>query len=256
MAHYIALACEALARSVYASAASTPHTVTVRLLRQGLHDTPNKLRDTLQAQIDAVGPDECDAILLAYGLCGMAAVGLVARHTPLVIARAHDCITLYLGSGQRYQEEFERHPGTYWYSVDYLERNKDGTSVALGAADMGMTEDLYEEYVQKYGKAKADYLMEVMGQWVKHYTRAVFIDTGLGDSSTFEQMAREKAERHGWVFERKEGDRRLVEMLVGGEWPEDTFLVVPPGYTIVQSIRDGLMRAERHDGHGTKGGEG
>jgi hypothetical protein len=245
--HFVVLACEALARSVYASAATTPHTVSVRLFRQGLHDTPDRLRDTLQAEIDAIQPGECDAVLLAYGLCGRSTAGLVTRHTPLVIARAHDCITLYLGSQGRYQEEFGKHPGTYWYSVDYMERNKDG-SVELGAASLGLRDDLYEEYVQKYGKDNADYLMEVMGEWAKHYTRAVFIDTGLGDSGRFEGMARRRAEEHGWAFERRQGDRRLIEMLVGGEWPEDEFLVVPPGHRIVESYADGVVRAEAVEG--------
>ena len=35
---------------------------------------------------------------------------LIARHTPIVMPRAHDCITLYLGSRERYQAQFERHP--------------------------------------------------------------------------------------------------------------------------------------------------
>jgi hypothetical protein len=56
-------------------------------------------------------------------------------------------------------------------------------------------------------------------------------------------MAREKAEREGWIFERKLGNRRLMEMLLRGEWPEPEFLVVPPGYTIRPSGLD-LIRAE------------
>ncbi|MBK8050202.1 MAG: hypothetical protein IPK16_25730 [Anaerolineales bacterium] len=54
MARYLALTCEALARSVYAAAATSPHTVTIELFRQGLHNTPKLLRHTLQDQIDAV----------------------------------------------------------------------------------------------------------------------------------------------------------------------------------------------------------
>ncbi|HVO71935.1 MAG TPA: DUF1638 domain-containing protein, partial [Aggregatilineaceae bacterium] len=122
MKHYIALTCEALARSVYAAAAESPHTISVRLYHQGLHNTPKRLRRTLQDEIDAIQPGECDAILLAYGICGTSTLGLAARHTPLVIPRTHDCIALYLGSHRRYLEEFNAHPGTYWYSLDFLER--------------------------------------------------------------------------------------------------------------------------------------
>ncbi len=245
MKHYIALTCEALARSIYAGAATSPHTVSVQLYRQGLHNTPKLLRATLQEQIDAVQPGECDAILLVYGICGTSTLGLVARHTPLVIPRTHDCIALYLGSHARYQQEFDAHPGTYWYSLDYMERNEPGSNVGLGATTIGDMDEVYDDYVEKYGKDNADYLMEVMGEWGKHYERAVYIEMGMGDGARFEQLARDQAQRRGWLFERKEGNRRLLNMLLNGEWPDDEFLIVPPGYTIRQTGLDGLITAEK-----------
>lgn len=245
MKRYIALTCEALARTVYAVASTSPHTISVRLYHQGLHNTPKRLRSTLQDEIDAIQPGECEAILLAYGICGTSTAGLVARHTPLVIPRVHDCIALYLGSLQRYQQEFDASPGTYWYSLDYMERNEPGSNVALGAASLGAMDEVYEEYVQKFGQDNADYLMEVMGEWTKHYNRAAYIDMGVGDGSEFEQMARDQAGRRGWTFERKQGDRRMLELLLNGEWPDDEYLIVPPGYSIQQSAENGLIRASK-----------
>lgn len=241
MSHYIALTCSALARSVYAAAAVADPAISVRLLDQGLHNAPKNLRARLQAAIDAVQPGECDAILLVYGICGASTIGLTARRTQLVLPRAHDCITLYLGSKERYQAEFDAHPGTYWYSQDYLERNPSSSAIALGAASIEVSEALYQSYVQKYGQDNADYLMEVMGEWGQHYERAVFIDTG--SSAAFEQLAREQAERRGWAFERKTGDRRLVNKLLNGEWTDDEFLVVPPGCQVALSADSGLIEA-------------
>jgi hypothetical protein len=243
MKRLIALTCEALARSIYAVAAGAPNTVSVRLYRQGLHNTPKLLRTTLQEQIDTIQPGECDAVLLAYGICGTSTLGLTARHSPLVMPRTHDCIAIYLGSHGRYQQEFDAHPGTYWYSLDYMERLEPGSTVALGASNIDVMDDVYEEYVEKYGQDNADYLMEVMGEWGKHYERAVYIDMDSGDGAQFEQMARDQAERRGWLFERKQGNLRLMRMLVSGDWPEDEFLVIPPGYTIRQSGREGLIQA-------------
>jgi hypothetical protein len=244
MKHLIALTCEALARSIYAIAATTPHTVSIRLFQQGLHNRPKNLRQVLQEQIDAIEEGECEAILLVYGMCGTSTVGLTARHTPLVIPRAHDCITLYLGSHERYQEEFDKHPGTYWYSVDYMERAEPGASVALGAAGIEEQEGQYEAYIEKYGQDNADMLMAEMRKWAQHYTRAAFIDTGLGDSTEYEGMAKAKAQKEGWVFERKQGNRRMLEMLINGDWQEKEFLVVPPGHTIQQAYDDTIVKAK------------
>ena len=237
----LALTCEALARSIYASAATSPHIITTQFYRQGLHNTPKILNQTLQTQIDAVPSDTYDAIMLVYGICGMSTIGLKSRHTPLVIPRAHDCITLYLGSRQRYQEEFDAHPGTYWYSLDYMERNESGSQVALGAASIGLSEELYNQYVEKYGKDNADYLMEVMGEWGKHYDRAVYIDMGLGQGDNYETMAQDQATRRGWAYERKQGNRRLLDALVNGNWSDDDFLLVPPNHMICKSADDGLV---------------
>lgn len=240
MSNYIALTCSALARSIYALAATSPHIVSVRLFDQGLHNTPNNLRSILQSAVDTIQPGDCDAILLVYGICGKSTLGLKATHTPLVVPRVHDCITLYLGSRERYLKEFDAHPGTYWYSTDYMERSK--SSGGLGAAIPGVIDGVYEEYVEKYGKDNADYLMEVMGEWSNHYSRAVFIDTNQGNTTYFEQIAQEQAQRRGWLFERKEGNRRLLEALVNGQWNDDEFLIVPPGYTIQQSTDTTLIQ--------------
>ncbi len=247
---FIVLACEALARGVYAIAAETPHTVSVQLLQQGLHNRPKNLRQVLQAQIDAIDSEAWDAILLAYGLCGRSTDGLQARQTPLVIPRAHDCITIYLGSRERYQREFERHPGTYWYSVDYMERADPNASAALGAAGIDEIEAQYETYVEKYGQATADMLMDELRKWSEHYTRAVFIDTVQGESEHYAAIAQNKAQREGWIFERIAGNRRLLRNLLLGHWPAEEFLVVSPGQQIAQSYGDDVLRAMPGDSGG------
>ena len=244
--HFVALTCEALARSVYAAAATSPHTVTVRLFQQGLHNTPKRLNEMLQKEIDKIQDTQHDAILLAYGLCGLATQGIKTTKLPLVIPRAHDCITLYLGSRKHYQEEFTAHPGTYWYSRDYLERNNADSTIALGASSQATLDSAYAEYVQKFGKQNADYLMSVMESWHTHYTRAVYIHMGNTEDDVYERQAKEDASQHGWSFERLRGDRRLLNQLIHGEWPEQDFLVLSPGNTIIQSMDpEIIIQAER-----------
>jgi len=236
------LSCEVLAREVYFCAAHSPHIIDVELLRYGLHDTPSDLRVKLQAYIDASVGQGYDAIVLGYGLCGKAIEGLQAKDVPLVLPRAHDCITLFLGSRARYQQQFDQNPGTYWFANDYVERSKrNGSSLAMGSA--GPQTDLqatYEKYVAKYGQDNADYLMTVMGEWSKHYNRAVFVDMGVGDASVAERAAQENASKRGWTFERMAGDLVLIRRLLNGDWADD-FLILQPGEAVALSYDDRVV---------------
>jgi hypothetical protein len=225
------LSCEVLARPLYLSAARSPHIVDIELFRRGLHNEPADLRARLQARVDALGApgNHYDAVVMGYGLCGQAVAGLVAPSIPVVIPRAHDCITLFLGSRERYQYQFEEFTGTYWYALDYMERD-DGTggNLALGSGSDVQLDEVYDEYVRKYGKDNADYLMEVMGAWQKHYKRAALIDMGIGDISATEARAQADAARRGWTFDRIAGDMVLLKRLLEGDWADD-FLVLQPG---------------------------
>ncbi len=242
------LCCEALTRLAYLGAALSPHTVDVELFKIGLHNQPLSLRQRLQAQIDATGGQGYDAITLAYGLCGQATAGLVAREIPLVIPRAHDCITLFLGSRSRYQAQFEQNPGTYWYAHDYIQRRDNtNTSLSLGAGvDNDRLQERYQEFVEKFGEDNAQYLMEVMGAWQSHYNRAAYIDMGVGDGAAVESHAHDEAQRRGWAFERVAGDYTLIRRLLAGEWDDD-FLVVEPGQQIAMAYDEGVVACRKHE---------
>jgi len=240
----LALTCEVLARSVYLCAARSPHVVDVRLNRRGLHDDPPNLRTLLQEQIDGVGPPY-DAVVLAYGLCGGAAAGLRAGPIPLVVPRAHDCITLFLGDRARYLAEFTEHPGTFWYVQDYLERTDEGSAFAgVGAVSDAEARATYQDYVERYGADNADYLMEALGAWGAHYDRAAFVDMKVGDGTVAEVRAREEAERRGWRFERLAGELLLVRRLIDGPWDEADFLTLRPGERLAMSYDERVIVAE------------
>lgn len=226
------LGCDVLARPVYLCAAHSPHIVDVELFPRGLHNTPANLRSTLQARVDAAAGQGYDAVVMAYGLCGQATAGLVSAEAPIVVPRAHDCITLFLGSRERYDRQFQEQPGTYWYALDYMERD-DGSGASLGAS-VDASPSVYEEYVEKYGVDNADYLMEVMGAWQAHYQRAAYIDMGVGDGSRVEQQARDDAARRGWIFEKVAGDMILIRRLLFGDWEGD-FMVLQPGETLAMT---------------------
>ncbi len=240
-----AVACDVLARPVYLCAARSPHVVDIRLFERGLHDVPKDLRTRLQVAIDEA-PAAADAVVLGYGLCGGATAGIVARDRPVVLPRAHDCITLFLGARERYAQETTDGPATYWYVADQLERN-DGYRASVGGLAIGSDTDAQveatrAEYVAKYGEDNADYLMEVLGGWRVHYGRAAFVSMGVADEAASEAAAQDEAERRGWAFERIEGSLVLLRRLIDGDWDED-MLVLQPGERLVMSYDDGVVKA-------------
>ncbi len=240
--HLLAISCDILLRPVHFFAASSPHAVDVVQLSAALHAEPATLRERIQIEVDKAGP-EIDAVVLAYGLCGGATAGLIARSAPIVLARAHDCVTIFLGDRARYRKEHEATPGTYWYVQDQMDRGNDLKGWLLG--DAARAEDVQStraEYTERFGEDNAAYLMEVLGEWSARYERGAFIDTGLAPSEAAEQRAREESERRGWRFERTLADLRLVRKLLFGEWDDD-FQILRPGERLEMSYDDAIVRA-------------
>jgi len=251
---YRVIGCEVLARQLYYVAALAPHVIDIELVAKGLHAEPEQLRAELQQRVLAADPAVYDAILLAYGLCSNSIVGVSHPSLPLVVPRAHDCITLYLGSAERYACEFRQTPGTYWYAPDYMERSvRDSDhTVALGASgDDEQVEATYREYVAKYGRDNADYLMEVMGAWKAHYTRAAYIDVPDMPLPDYSAEARAVADRRGWAFARLAGSIVIVRDLLEGRWDVARFQVLEPGETVQPSHDQRIICSARVIAGGT-----
>ena len=117
------IACEIMYRELCAAVARSVNLVDVEFLPKGLHDIGQAGMSSRLAEVLA-GVDETryEAMLLGYGLCSNGLVGLAARSIPLVVPRAHDCITLFLGSKERYLEYFQDHPGVYFKTSGWIER--------------------------------------------------------------------------------------------------------------------------------------
>ena len=99
------LACEILYRETCAAVAQSRNRVDIEFLPKGLHDMGQEgMNRRLQEELAAIDQSQYDAILFGYGLCSNGLVGLTAMSIPLIVPRAHDCVTLFLGSslhGQR-----------------------------------------------------------------------------------------------------------------------------------------------------------
>lgn len=239
------ISCEALYREFCFATAQSQHVFDVKFMPFGLHDTPGELRKALQKEIDDSENSGYDYIVLGYGLCSRGTAELQARSIPIIIPRAHDCITLFMGSREVYSREFTSHPGTYYYSPGWIER-KEG-EVAQGFIDEKQAHRLqerYAEYVDKYGEDNAQFLIEQETHWLDHYDRAAFIDTGLGDADAYRKFVQQLAFDHGWQYEEISGDTSIIKRLANADWDNVDFLRVNPGQTIIDSYDDNIMKVE------------
>jgi hypothetical protein len=99
--------------------------------------------------------------------------------------------------------------------------------------------------VKKYGEERAQYLMEVMGQWTESYTHGVLIDFEFTKPLHLHEEVEAICERRGWQFEQVEGDLHLLERWLNGEWDAESFLVVPPQHRVTPSYNSDIIRAEK-----------
>ena len=189
-------------------------TISCEVLDFGLHSNPENLRLMLQQAIDAVG-EEIETLVLGYGLCSMAVVGLKATTCRLVVPRVDDCIAIFLGSTRAYQQQARQEPGTYYLTKGWIK-----------AADTPFEE--YDRLVERYGLERAD---RMMGLLLKNYTRLAFIDTGQHRQEHYRAYARLTAGRFNLRYEEIPGSTALVRKMLYGPWDED-FIVVRPGETL------------------------
>jgi hypothetical protein len=233
------IVCKVLQREAYFCAARSRNVVDIALMEQGLHDEPDRLRREVQKALECTHDIQgrpYDASLLGYGLCSNGVVGLGAE-IPIVIPRAHDCITVLLGSKERYQEYFHSHRGVYWYSPGWIESGKQPSRERY--------EKLLGEYTQKYGADNAQYLMEVEQTWIKEYEWTTFVDWGLVPADDYKAFTRQCAAFLGWEYDELQGDAGLMQRFVDGVWSDEEFLIVKPGRQIAEDVTNrGIIKAQ------------
>ncbi|MEI2723935.1 MAG: DUF1638 domain-containing protein [Verrucomicrobiota bacterium] len=231
------LACSVFEQEIALYAREATHIAETRFFEMGLHDRPAQLRAALQDNLDAVDARaDIEAVVLAYGLCGRGTAGLQPARHKLIIPRAHDCITVFMGSKEAYEEHQRRCPTCYYYTPGWNRNRRVPGPERLEA--------LQVELKLKFDPDDVAYLIETERElWARHDT-ATYLDLGTETAPAEAAYARKCADSLGWKFEHLRGDATLLRDLLWGNWDNERFQIIEPGMQLGQATDETIMRAE------------
>lgn len=203
------LACPTVRDELDASLRSLNTAVEIRYLNDNYHSFPDKLRDRLQQELDAITGYE--RVVLGFGFCGNAVLGLKNRDYELIIPRMDDCISMCLGSYARRRELDTPHPNIY-----------------LSRGWLGGKRGTWAEYEHMKSRLDEDTLSEIFRSMYKGHDRLYLLETGAYDLEELEEQVRQYSAVCGLDYSRIQGSLSYFRALLSGPWGEDRYIVLPP----------------------------
>jgi len=167
-------------------------------MEAGLHGEPKDLNKALQKMIDeTTGYDE---IILGYGLCGNALLGIEATNCDILYPRTDDCISAFMCENCR-ANELRR--DSYFFSRGWLEMRTDDS----------LTHQ-YDKLLEQYDEEDAEYLMSVM---YGNYKRLVYLKIEDEISPEDLEKAKKYADAMNFEFVIEPATIILYEKLILGD---------------------------------------
>ena len=196
---------------------------SITYLDYGLHMVPKKLNEAIQTELEKLS--EPSLVVFGYGLCGNGLDGIRADVHTLLIPKIDDCIGIFLGSREKYLQDFFGNPGSYYLTKGWLEAgfNPNGDYMAA---------------IEKYGEKTATWIFD---QQYRHYKRLVFVGNGENDFNAYRPQVLEAARffsQWDMDYEEIKGTEEYIEKLVdvAGDLSkiDDQFIVIHPGGCLKQ----------------------
>ncbi|HVN24988.1 MAG TPA: DUF1638 domain-containing protein [Syntrophorhabdales bacterium] len=221
----IIIACNTIADELNLAIKATGATHPVLWIDSKLHTKPEKLREQIQSAISRIS--NVSTIILAFGYCGNALVGIKSEHARLVFPKVEDCISVLLGSAER-RRTLSKETCSYYLTRGWLESENN----------------LAEEYtycVKKFGLQRA---LKVMHAMLKSYRHLTLIDTGAYDLERLRPRTEELATTLGLCHKVVEGSQRLFQKLLTGPY-DNEFVQMEPGQEItLDSLLESYRQAQ------------
>ena len=229
------ICCDVFARIACDLVSKSPHIVDLEFVPMLAHVEPDRLREMIKNIIDKSTSEtlrKYDAVILGFGLCGNAVIGLSCP-IPMIIPRAHDCCTIHMGSKEKFLSEFKDSFSSRWCSTGYYERSFNRSIGSPAAEQLAnyKTSAEYMGYLEKYDEEMADYLWETMHPAIETDESVYIKIDGYEYSDSLEQY-RSMMEKEDIKIRIAKGDISILKSLINGEWDDKAFLTVPPGKKI------------------------
>lgn len=223
------IACDVLKDEIDYLTSGSDHIVSIQYLPMGLHDQPSLLLNELQGWLAVAENDpKAEAVVLIFGLCGNGTVGLSPRRVDLVLPRAHDCVTLYMGSAERYAAYQKAHPDAYYFTPGWMRGKRTPGPERL--------EELRRDLSSRFDDPDdVEFLIETEKEQLARHGRAAYVDLGLPNRADYPEKAQSCAHWLGWKYDSLEGDPTLLIDTLAGNWDVSRHLIVHPGESIQPS---------------------
>lgn len=201
------IACETLKDELLTAMERTGSQLPIIWIDSLYHMEPGMLRKKLQEEIDSV--ENAENLLLAFGSCGNALIGVKATTANLIIPKTDDCISMVLC---KQGERFERAKKTYFLTKGWIESSRSLTAE-------------YKRAVERYGKEKAERIFKFM---LNSYKYLMLIDTQSYDVKKYKGKAEKIAELTNMELIIERGSVWFLEKLLTGPYDDD-FCIIPKG---------------------------
>lgn len=164
-------------------------------LEFGLHEYPEELKRAVVEKINSL-KGKVDAVFLGYGICQSLKGITLKMDVPTVMLEEDDCVGILLTS-EEYEKERKKCAGTWYATPFFCEKGE-------AWFDKKLVKELGEEQALAL-EAQGYDTMWFLHQLFNGYSRALFIDTRVGDREYFEALSKNFAAKLNLKHECREG---------------------------------------------------
>ena len=227
---YFIIACEIFEREVSILKETSPFDFEISFLPQNLHNEPKNLNTELQNAINLI-EGEYEGIILLYGLCSEALINISSSRYKLIVPRVHDCISIFLGSKDRYNKLSTGK--IYWYTSSWIDK-----TLMPGKEHH---ENLKKSLIDAYGDDNGQYLFDMECECYKRYEKGVFINNPIINQKKDIEFTKNCCKYLNWKYEECEGSLGMILNLINGKWNSEDYLIVPIGHKIIPTYDERVI---------------